>query len=862
MNRSIKIIACLLVLGIGLSPRAQSAGLKEVEIAGSRRVEIDAIRMQINSQAGQELDPAQVAKDIKAIFGLGFFKDVRAEVDGEPGAEVLRFVVVEKPSIAKISSRGHSEISLEKIKEVIDIKRLSVLDRTKIKSNAQKIKELYVEKGFYLADVVFELKDLPKNRVELVFVIHERAKVEVKRISFSGNLEIDDQELRAIMETREGGFFAWITSAGTFKQEGIKRDLMRLNQYYYDHGFINVKVAEPVIEINRDRTALYLTIDIEEGEKYRFGSFSFSGDLLVGDEALLPKIQQARSDGGVGLVLTDALLKDLQKQMSEQEVAQMKMEILAELQQESEARIAQAVWEEDQPPRPQGDSLREKVRAEILVKLKTSVLESLLLVEPGEYFHRTNLGMSMFRMQDLYKDRGYAYVEVIPGTNIDADNRVADINFYVQKGSKVFVERIDIKGNLKTRDKVVRRQLRVYEGEYYSGTGLETSRRRVNMLGFFEKVDITEKRGSAADRIIITVDVKERPTGTFQIGAGFSSVENFIATAQISQQNLFGRGQTLSLMAQLSSLRQLFSLSFVEPYFLDTSWYFGFRLFNTQVNYINFGREASGGDLTLGYEFIDDWRFSVTYTIENVDVSTGSNSGLRLSNLFADGWTSSLRFTLMWDTRDNRLFPTDGHLLQGSTEHAGTYTFSQNEFTRLSGIVRYYFPLFWSVVLKTNLSLGYITPGAPIFEKYFAGGIYNIRGYEPRSIGPLEPAPIDGWDPSSTIQLTNVGGNKQVVANLELEFPIFPQVNIKGVLFLDAGNAFGESEHLFSERYSDHFETGERFKETWMGMYWSTGFGFRWFSPIGPLRFEWGIPLTRRPQDQDILFEFTIGNFF
>jgi len=839
---------------------ARGGDLKAVKVRGNKRVETDAVRMVIKSQPGEPVDALKVAADIKAIFSLGYFEDVRAEVEGEPGSEELVYVVVEKPSIASIVYEGNDEVDLDKIKEVIDIQPLSVLDITRIKKNTQKIKELYVEKGFYLAEVDYKLKEYPKNRVGLTFVINERAKVEVKRIVFTGNEKISDEDLEGIMETREGGFFSWLTGSGTFKQEGLKRDLMRINQYYYDHGYINVKVSEPVVEISRDRKSLYITIAVEEGEQYRFGNMFFSGDLMASDADLLSYIEEAIDHDGAGLVLSKQLVRELQKRVSDEEIFRLKLSVLEELRIEVEERIEQGIWEEDQPPRPEGELLRERVRKELLDQLKTKALKELLLVKPGETFNRTKLGMSMFRIQDVYKDRGYAYVEVVPGTDIDAEARIADINFNVQKGSKVFIERIDIKGNLKTRDKVIRRQLRIYEGEYYSGTGLDTSRRRVNMLGFFEKVDISEKRGSRPDRIVITVAVKERPTGTFQIGAGFSSVENFIATAQVSQQNLFGRGQTLSLMAQLSSLRQLFSLQFIEPYFLDTRWYFSFRIFNMQLDYINFVRKATGGDLTWGYEFIDDWRISLTYTLENVDVT--ERGGVRIDRLFSDGWTSSLRLTLTWDTRNNRLFPSDGHLFQGSVEHASKYTFSENEFTRLTGVARYYLPVFWGIVLKTNLTLGYITPGAPIFEKYFAGGIYTVRGYEPRSIGPDDDVAALSSDPQSYLTPTNVGGNKQFIANLELEFPIFPQVNIRGVLFLDAGNSYGEGEYIFKDRYSKHPDTGQMIKETWLGLYWSTGFGFRWFSPIGPLRFEWGIPLTRRPGDKDILFEFTIGNFF
>jgi outer membrane protein insertion porin family len=848
---------------VGFAAPARAGDLHGVAVRGNKRVETDAIRLAIKSQVGEPLDPKKVAADIRAIFALGYFGDIRAEVEQRPEGELLVFVVTEKPSISRIDYRGYDELDLDKIKEVVDIQPLSVLNVAKIGKNADKIKELYLEKGFFLAEVDHKLKKLPKNRVALTFVINERAKVEIKCITFIGNEKITEDELEGIMETREGDFFSWLTDSGTFKQEALKRDMVRISEYYYNNGFINVKVSEPIVEISRDRSSLFITIPVEEGLKYRFGNMGFSGDLLVVDRKLLKEIRKAIDDNGIGLVFSKELAQELQQRMSDPEIRRLKLEVLTALEKEVLDRIAAGVWEEQQPPRPQGERLRELVRRELLLRLKTRALEDLLLVASGEVFNRQKLGMSMFRVQDVFKNRGYAYVEVVPETHIDTEARIVDMNFNIQKGKKVFIERIEIKGNIKTRDKVIRRQLRIYEGEYYSGTGMEVSRRRVNMLGFFEKVDISEKRGSASDRIVIVVEVKERPTGTFQIGAGFSSVENFIATAQVSQQNLFGRGQTLALMAQLSSLRQFFSLNFIEPYFLDSNWYFGFRLYNTMLDYIYFVRQSMGGDLTLGYEIIDDWRLSVTYTLENVDASSGSYGGNTMpANLFNDGWTSSVRLTLTWDTRDNRLFPSDGHMLQGSIEHAGQYTLSENDFTRYTGVARWYFPLFWGVVAKTNLTLGYLTStserGIPIFEKFFVGGIYTVRGYEPRSLGPQVKIGSE-MDPGASLRFANVGGNKQIIANLELEFPIFPQVNIRGVLFLDAGNAYAEGQGLLSEHFNSEDPT---MKETFWGLYWSTGFGFRWFSPIGPLRFEWGIPLTRRPGDKDILFEFTIGNFF
>ncbi len=837
--------------------------LAAVVVRNNRRVESDAIRVVLQSQPGEPLSRTQLAADLKAIYALGFFADVRAELEDSDEGPKLVFVVTEKPSIASVDYTGNDEVDIEKLKEVVDIQPLSVLDVAKIRANEVKIRDLYVEKGFFLAEVTHELKPAPDNSVALTFVIRERAKILVKRITFIGNQNVPEEELEAGIETREGGFWSFLTSSGTYKEEGLKRDVMRIQDYYYNHGYLNVKVSEPLVEISRDRQFLYVTIPIEEGEMYRFGRMAFSGDLLVRDDDLRAAIKDALDDGAEGLVLSEALERRLLEKLSAAEVRALLGEILADMLLEVEARLEAGVWEEDAPPRAPREELYELVRAELETALKTRILSELLVVQPGEIFNRALLGQSLFKVQDIYKDRGYAYVDVVPGTRIDAGARIIDLDFQVQKGQKVFIERIEMKGNTRTRDKVIRRMMRVYEGEYYSGSGLERSRRLVNSLGFFEKVDITERRGSAPDRIIISVEVKERQTGTFQVGAGFSSVENFIATAQISQQNLFGRGQTLALMAQLSSLRQFFSLQFVEPALLDTDVLLSARIYNTQLDYINFVRKATGGSLTFGYRFFDFWRANFTYKIEDVDVSAGG--GLKHFNLFQDGMTSSVEGMVAWDTRDNQLFPADGWLLQASAEWATPYLGSDNDFMRLEGIARYYYPIIWGIVFKANLSLGYVTSfsdeGVPIFEKYFVGGIYTVRGFEPRSIGPRERVGNDGEEPDAVTVPFNVGGTKQFLANVEIEFPIIPQVNIRGVIFLDAGNAYGETEAMFADRY-DTSVPGQSRKETWGGLYWSTGFGFRWFSPIGPLRFEWGIPLTRRPQDKDILFEFTIGNFF
>ncbi|NOJ78443.1 outer membrane protein assembly factor BamA [Myxococcus xanthus] len=494
---------------------------------------------------------------------------------------------------------------------------------------------------------------------------------------------------------------------------------------------------------------------------------------------------------------------------------------------------------------------------DLLDDVSKEKMASMMKSATGGRFNRSQLSQDILSVSDVYYDRGYAYANINPITSVNADSRTVDLTFDVQKGPQVTIERIDVVGNSKTRDKVIRRELRVYEGELYSGTGVRRSRERVTALGFFETVEITQRPGSADDTIVLQVEVKEKATGTFQVGLGFSNVENFIFTAQIAQNNFLGWGQSVSASAQISGLRSLVQLSFYDPYFLDTRYLLSAEFFRIQADYEGFIRNSTGGTVSIGYQFIDDLLGTIGYSREWVNVEAGQNLGaVLLANQFLSGTTSAARLSLSFDRRDNRLFPSRGFIHYGSVELAPDFlggTFLYNRYTAYS---RLYFPMPLGFVFKTNATIGYIqqldqNKPLPISELYYVGGINSVRGYFLRSISPSVKVPRSG-SPDATVTDFRVGGNKQLVFNFELEFPIFEKAGLRGVIFYDAGNAFAANERFFEDR-QDRLPAG---------LFHAAGFGFRWFSPIGPLRFEWGIPLTKRPEDDNILFEFTIGNFF
>ena len=779
--------------------RSATPNLKvaRVHFRGNRKVEDDAIRVVVKTKPGANINQEILRDDVRAIWKMGFFEDVQVESTEVKGTGELAvvFVMREKPTISKIYVAGNDEVSLTKINEALDLKKDQVLDLAKLKKNVQKIKELYVEKGYYMAEVDYELKRPSASEVEVWFRCHEHAKVEVRRVNFVGNKAISDEELRQVLVTREGNILSLMTSAGTYREDVFQRDLVLLQSHYWDRGYVQIKLGTPVLELSPDKQSLFISINIEEGPQYRLGKVDIRGDLLESKEYFLERVS----------------------------------------------------------------------------------------VRSGDIFNRSKLSEDLQKLTDLYKDRGYAYVNATPATPVDEKAKTVDVTFDIQKGEMVYFERINIRGNSKTRDKVIRREMRIVEGDAFSQSGIDYSKRRVNALGYFEKVDVSTRRGSADNKMEVNVEVSERPTGTFQVGAGFSSVENFIAQAQVSQNNFFGRGQMVTLQMQLSSLRQLFMGQFQDYYFLDTKWTFGLNLFKQDRYLYSFTRRSYGGALTWGYMLADDLRLLLTYNWEHVDIASGSSLGFGgffpgaqgasvqlppVGNLTRSGITSSVRTMLSYDTRNDRMFPTRGWYNTVSAEVAESVMFSQNVFTRYETALRYFYPIWGPFVFRAKLEGGFITSrdplGVPIFERYFVGGIYDVRGFSPRSLGPVINARTNSSE-DALLAPFRIGGNAQVIGNAEIEFPLFDKVGIRGVVFSDFGNAFNLEDQHCKERQPVGLDASrDPCKRPWdLDAYRASwGFGFRWFSPIGPLRFEWGIPFRTLPGEQPMVFEFTIGNFF
>jgi len=806
-------LAAAALLALSTPARGQTASaapaapgpdtLVEVRVEGNRRVEPAAVIRALKNKVGRPFDPALTGADLEALWGLGYFSDVQLLTQVLPQGGLAYVVrVIERPSIRDVKLQGNEELSKDDFKEVIDLKPFSILDMDAVRRNVRKIQDKYVEKGFFLAEVTYRVDPVvPRGAAK-------PAPPPAKGAAL-GPVSSSAEQVDVIFVINEH-------AKVMVKQVSLI-------------GAIQVS-PDDLKALMATREGTYLSFLTQEGV-YR--EELFQRDLAV--------IEAAYYDRGY-------LNVKVEKPSVSLSPDKRLIFIDIRIEEGDPYRISKIDFA--------GDLLFPKPQ-----------LQSVILSEVGEYFSRAKIIHDDNALAEMYQDLGFAYANFSPETQVDPANHTVALTFTVQKGKPQTVETIAIVGNSKTRDRVIRREMRLYEGELFKGVGMRVSKERITALGFFETVEINFKPGSDDTHVVVTVEVKEKATGTFQVGAGFSSVENFIFTAQVSQSNFLGWGQTTSISAQLSSLRQLFTLSFFDPYFLDTDFIFTLDLFRTQVDSYDFVRQSAGGSVGWGYHLLDDLTAVFAYTLEYVSAipgGSGINGGLvptsgaipSPANRFKSGSTSSVRLSLTYDKRDNRLYPTRGMLLAGSAEVAPSWLGGSFNFARLQAYTRFYFALPYGMVYKMQFTVGYIVElnpnnQLPISEQYLLGGINTLRGY---ALNSISPTLLIGTGARGDFYagLFTTGGNKEFLANFELEIPIVPKAGLRGVIFFDAGNVFAVNENFFQD---------PQYRLP-LGLFYAVGFGIRWFSPVGPLRFEWGIPLTPRPQDQGILFEFTIGNSF
>ncbi|MCX8042854.1 MAG: outer membrane protein assembly factor BamA [Desulfobacterota bacterium] len=746
--------------------------VSDIKVTGNRFIEQDAILYAIQTRKGDVFSPELLQEDLKRIYQLGYFKDIQIlSTDTDAGKEIT-FQVVEKPMIKAVQITGNKTIKLEDIQKVMEVKPRTILDLNKVTGDAERIKKLYVDKGYYDAEITYKTTQLDEDYATVDFVIKENEVVKIKKVTFSGNASIPARELRKVIETRpKHWLLSLFTTIGIFKDEALEKDVERLTAYYYSKGFLLARVDKPSVEFKKG-DGIYVHFTITEGERFTIGKIDFKGDLIQ-DPAVLAKKIQSKS---------------------------------------------------------------------------------------GQTFNGKALNDDLVSLKGLYAEKGFAYADISPLTEIKQDEKKVNITFMIDRGEKIYVEEIKITGNTRTRDNVIRRELRLTEGAVYNSEEIKRSKQEVNNLGFFENVNINTEPGSRPNLVKLKVDVKERPTGTFSIGAGYSSVDSLMGMFQISQNNLFGKGQQLTLMAQLGGRSNYYNISFTEPWFRDTRTSVGFDLFNIKREYEDFDRDSSGFMLRTSFPFFryDFTRYHITYRYESTDIDVVDDDvALELQKQEGKTTVSSITNSIILDSRDDKWKPREGLYLSGSAEVAGLG--GDARFLGITASAARWFPLPWDTAFMIRGTIGQLFEmgeDIPVSEKFFLGGLDSLRGFEARSVGPRERRPKE----DKTIRLFGtpytikrrgksdekdvVGGEKELYFNFEYLFPIMKEAGIRGVVFFDTGNAYEKGESFFSDLRHD------------------VGIGVRWYSPFGPLRLEWGKNLSPRDDEKGSNFEFSMGRSF
>jgi len=505
----------------------------DVQTRGNLFIEQDAILYAIETRKGRVFSPQVLQEDLRRIYQMGYFEDIKITTEETERGMVVIFDVQEKPMVRSVQISGHKKIKLEDLEKVMETKPRTILDIARVKADINRMRKVYVDKGFYEVSISHTITPIDDDYSSVEFRIKEGEAVKVAKVTFSGNTAISAKKLQKVMETRKKHWLlSLLTSRGIFKDEALEKDVERIGAYYYSQGFLQVNVLTPDVEFKGDKVYVHFTV--EEGDRFSISSIDFKGDMIYETDFLRSKLKSA----------------------------------------------------------------------------------------PGATFNGQLLNEDLIAMKSLYSAKGFAFADISPLTELQAQDKSVKVVFNISKGNMIYIEKISISGNTRTRDNVIRREMPLLEGDIYNSDAIDRSRQNINKLGFFEDVLINTNPGSAEDQVNLGVEVKERPTGSFSIGAGYSSSDSIMGMFQISQNNLFGRGQQLTFMAQLGGYSSYYNISFTEPWFRDRPQSIGFDLFKIEREFDDFDRDSTGVNLRTSFPF-RDWDFTrmhLTYRFEAIDI--------------------------------------------------------------------------------------------------------------------------------------------------------------------------------------------------------------------------------------------------
>jgi outer membrane protein insertion porin family len=745
-----RIICILIIISAMIIPficyGQELPPINSIEIRGIKRIDETAIKSKISQKIGEPLSQEKTNEDIKNIYKMGYFDDVRAEIEPFEGGIKLIYIVKEKPTIIKIEFQGNKEFDDTKLKEKLTISPGAIADSVLIQDNVNNLRKFYEEEGYWLARIIPIIKTITPDEVSLTYQIEEGHKIKIKKIEFEGNKQLPSKKIKKVMETKEWWLFSFITSSGYYQKERMDSDIEKIRDLYFNNGYIKVVVGEPTIKLTEDEKGMIIKIPIFEGDQYKVSSIDITGNKVFDEK-----------------------------------------------------------------------TIRQKIK-----------------IEAGKPFSKERLRKDIIAISEKYSENGYALVTITPDLIPDENNKLVKLVLKIDEGDKFNIGRIEITGNTRTRDKVIRREIMLDEGDTYNSALIKRSYERINNLNFFETVEVIPKPKAEEKKVDLEIKVKERPTGFLSIGGGYSSVEKFIGMIELTQGNLFGRGQLLKVKAELGGRTTYYDILFKDPWFLDKPLTFSTNLYKMTREYIDYDKKALGFGISLGERFSDYWWGDISYNIEKAEIYNLSKNAPRIiKDQEGTRVTSSITPSIVRDSRDNYLDPSRGSRNSLYLTYAGLG--GTNKFLKGEIDSAWYFPINSTTIMirgRFGYATGLFGEELPLYERFYLGGIYTIRGLGFGEAGPRDPKTNDV-----------IGGTEELIFNAEYIFPIVSELRLKGVLFFDAGNSYDEFKNFGELRYT-------------------TGIGVRWISPMGPIRIEWGYNIDRKPGEKSSRIEFAFGTFF
>ncbi len=674
-------------------------------------------------------------------------------------------------------------------------------------------------------DVQVDIKSTRQGK-EVIFIVVE--KPSIKEILIKGNDKVKLDDIKEKMS---------LTSRTILNLEKVKENSEQIRKLYFSKGYYGVKVEDKVDYLETNEAVV--TFMISEGPKGHISKIIFKGNKKIKSSQLKKLMTTKRRNifsfiTKTGMLDEDILKNDLQLLTAyyfDQGYLETKIsEPKIDLSNPKKIRIEIGI---EEGPRYhlgnidfKGDFLTTK---EALFKV--------LKIKRGDVYSNTAVRREVSALTEKFANQGYAYVEINPEISVDNKNLLVHLTFEIEKKKRVSYEKIQIVGNTKTRDKVIRRELRIAEGELYNASHMNYSRDRLKRTGFFKEVDFTTSRGSTDEKINLDLKVEEAPTGAVSFGIGYSTIESLIGSASISDRNLFGLGYSGALKFSLGFETQNFRLSFTDPYFLGYPYSAGIDLYHERVNYFDtYSYKLTGGDLRFGKELSDYMRIDAMYKYEIVDVyDVAEDASIYIKEQTGKATTSAISLSPTVDTRDDYFNPRRGGRHNLFIQNAGGILGGDNTFVKVTGLTSWYFPLPLDSTLNLRGQVGVISAyggkEVPIYEKFFVGGIHTVRGFEYGMAGPVD----ENDEP--------IGAELMVAFSAEVIFPISRAIGLKGALFFDVGKGFDKWKDITPLRFG-------------------AGPGIRWFSPFGPIRIDLGFNLDPKKGEKGHVIEFAAGTVY